>query len=123
MAKKISKNFKDYYSILGVPANTTETGVKKAFHTLAWDCHPDHNKEEASVDRFKEVNEAYRALKDPSKRNKLDANLMTDFCRLCTKGHFSLIPKRKSAPSEFLRLLKGDKYREKEQKPQVEVHS
>src|SRR3974390_1755841 len=65
--------YKDYYQILGVPRTASENESKKAFRKLAREYHPDvaKNKKQAE-EKFKEVNEAYEVLGDPSKRKKYD---------------------------------------------------
>lgn len=60
---------KDYYQILGVAKNASPDEIKKAFRRLAVLHHPDRGGDEA---RFKEINEAYEVLKDPSKRQRYD---------------------------------------------------
>lgn len=62
----------DYYEILGVPRNASEADIKKAFRKLAFQYHPDHNREPAAEAKFKEVNEAYQILSDPEKRSSYD---------------------------------------------------
>ena len=65
--------FKDYYKILGVSAQATQDEIKKAYRKLARKYHPDKNKGDARAEeRFKEVGEAYEALKDPDKRKQYD---------------------------------------------------
>ncbi len=59
---------RDYYEILGIARDATDTEIKKAFRKLAFECHPDHNHDEGAEERFKEVNEAYQVLSDPDKR-------------------------------------------------------
>ncbi len=64
--------YKDYYAILGVPAEATGDDIKKAYRKLARKFHPDLNKEANAEDRFKELGEAYEVLKDPQKRAEYD---------------------------------------------------
>ena len=66
---------RDYYEILGVSRDADETDIKRAFRQLAKEFHPDANQGDGDGDaelRFKEVNEAYEALKDPQKRAAYD---------------------------------------------------
>ncbi|HEU4914333.1 MAG TPA: molecular chaperone DnaJ [Candidatus Saccharimonadales bacterium] len=61
---------RDYYEVLGVGKNASADEIKKAFRRLAVQHHPD--KEGGDETKFKEVNEAYEVLKDPSKRQRYD---------------------------------------------------
>ncbi|NED99160.1 molecular chaperone DnaJ [Phytoactinopolyspora halotolerans] len=64
---------KDYYKILGVPADADAAAVKKAYRNLARELHPDRNKgDKAAESRFKDVSEAYSVLSDPEKRKQYD---------------------------------------------------
>ncbi len=64
--------FKDYYEALGVTPGATEAEIKSAYRRLARKYHPDVSKEAGAEDKFKAVNEAYEALRDPSKRAAYD---------------------------------------------------
>jgi curved DNA-binding protein len=65
--------YKDYYRILGVDKNATQTEIKRAYRGLARQYHPDIKPGDAMAEtRFKEINEAYEVLGDPQKRAKYD---------------------------------------------------
>ena len=64
--------FKDYYQILGVEPDAGEAEIKTAYRRLARKFHPDVSKEAGAEEKFKAVNEAYEALRDPQKRKAYD---------------------------------------------------
>lgn len=64
--------FKDYYKTLGVKPEATADEIKRAYRKLARKYHPDVSKETDAEARFKELGEAYEALKDPEKRAQYD---------------------------------------------------
>jgi len=61
---------RDYYDVLGVSKNASADEIKKAFRRKAVELHPD--KEGGDEAKFKELNEAYEVLKDPSKKQRYD---------------------------------------------------
>ncbi|MCK5867851.1 MAG: DnaJ domain-containing protein, partial [Candidatus Thalassarchaeum sp.] len=64
---------RDYYDVLGVSKDATDTEIKKAFRSLARQHHPDKNPgDDESEKRFKEVQEAYAVLSDMDERRKYD---------------------------------------------------
>lgn len=65
-------NKKDYYETLGVSKTSTEQEIKAAYRSLAKKYHPDVNKDHGSEAKFKEVQEAYDVLSNPSKKQQYD---------------------------------------------------
>lgn len=63
---------KNYYKVLGIDRNATQGAIKSAYRKLARKYHPDISQEKNAEDRFKEILEAYEALKDPGKRAAYD---------------------------------------------------
>src|SRR6478609_9835504 len=64
--------FKDYYGVLGVEPSAGDAEIKTAYRRLARKYHPDVSKETGAEEKFKAVNEAYEALRDPQKRAAYD---------------------------------------------------
>jgi len=65
---------KDFYAILGVPADADAAQIKKSYRKLARTLHPDANPgDEAAEKRFKEIGEAYAVLSDDEQRKQYDA--------------------------------------------------
>lgn len=63
----------DLYALLGVPRDATPQDIKKAFRTLAKELHPDVvGEDEAKVERFKRIKDAYEVLGDPQERARYD---------------------------------------------------
>ena len=64
---------RDYYEVLGISRGASDSEIKSAFRKKAKQFHPDQNAgDETAEAKFKEVNEAYEALKDPQKRAAYD---------------------------------------------------
>ena len=64
---------KDYYNTLGVSKDASLEEIKKAYRTLAKKYHPDlHRGDKGNEEKFKEINEAYKALSDPKTREGYD---------------------------------------------------
>lgn len=61
---------KEYYKILDVGKSASQEEIKQAFRKLAHKYHPD--KPGGNEAKFKEINEAYQVLGDPTKRGQYD---------------------------------------------------
>lgn len=63
----------DYYELLGVARNASDSDIKKSFRRLAMKYHPDRNTDNPNAEeQFKKVKEAYDVLSDPQKRAAYD---------------------------------------------------
>ena len=64
---------KDYYKILGVSPQADLQEIKKAYRKLAFQYHPDTNKQNQFAEaHFKEISEAYNTLSNSNRRKKYD---------------------------------------------------
>jgi len=61
-----------YYRILNVPPSASTAEIKRAYHTLAREYHPDSSSHSNSEELFKEIAEAYATLSNPKKRLEYD---------------------------------------------------
>lgn len=67
----------DLYSILELQPNCTETDIKKAYHRLALQYHPDKSKQIDANEKFQKISYAYEILINPKTRQ--------EYCKL--SGH------------------------------------
>jgi len=64
---------RDYYEVLSVGRDVTESELKKSYRRLALKYHPDKNPDNIEAEeRFKEASEAYAVLSDEKKRRIYD---------------------------------------------------
>ena len=63
----------DYYAILGVPQDASTRQIKAAYRRLAFQHHPDRNRDTpGAAETMKRINEAYAVLSSPAKRREYD---------------------------------------------------
>src|SRR4051795_11632416 len=62
----------DYFGLLGVTRDASDSDIKRAYRRLARDLHPDVNPDPGAKERFQQVSRAYEALTDPDKRRIVD---------------------------------------------------
>eukprot|EP00731_Ephydatia_muelleri_P003850 Em0002g26a len=63
---------KDFYEILGVSRDATDTDLKKQYRKLALQFHPDKNHAPRAEEAFKAIGNAYAILSDKVKREQYD---------------------------------------------------
>ena len=63
---------RDYYELLGVARDASESDIKKAFRGLARELHPDVSDAPDAEERFREVVEAYEVLSKTETRQLYD---------------------------------------------------
>ena len=72
-ASELMGENRDYYEILGIGRDASDSEIKKAYRALALKYHPDKNKgDEQAEANFKEAAEAFEVLSDPEKRATYD---------------------------------------------------
>jgi len=71
-AVKRIRKCKNYYEILGVGKDVSETELKKAYRKLALAFHPDKNKAPGASEAFKAIGNAYAVLSEPEKKRQYD---------------------------------------------------
>jgi DnaJ-class molecular chaperone len=60
----------DYYNILEITKEATDTEIKKAYRGLSLRYHPD--RPNGNSEKFKEISEAYETLSNPDKKQQYD---------------------------------------------------
>ena len=63
----------DWYKVLQISRQASDKEIKAAYRKLAKKYHPDLNDgTDMAEERFKDINEAYRILSNPSEKRKYD---------------------------------------------------
>ena len=101
--------FKDYYKILGLEtskANIDE--IKSAYREQAKKYHPDVNVGDKNAEeRFKDINEAYNTLLNPSTRRKYDRMWNSHIGKKKNKSKQTENKNKKTSRGEILNILFG----------------
>ncbi|KEH32313.1 putative DnaJ domain-containing protein [Medicago truncatula] len=77
--------FIDWYCILGVEENAGVNTIRKRYHKLALQLHPDKNKHPKAEIAFKLVSEANACLTNAAKREAFDFERYKNFCIECKR--------------------------------------
>ena len=108
--------FKDYYKILGLESNkATPEEIKAAYREQAKKYHPDINSENNfSEERFKDINEAYKVLSNPTTKRKYDRMWNSNIGK---KKKFEESKREEgSIFSNFFNMFFGEQLQSKEEK-------
>ncbi len=114
--------FKDYYKILGFETNKVSAEeIKLKYREQAKKYHPDLNENQNySEDRFKDINEAYRILSNPSSRRKYDRQWNTNIGRRKNREENKDNMKQSdSVFGEIINMFFGAKKEKREKKPKI----
>lgn len=93
---------RDYYGVLGIAPNASGEEIRRAYHRLAFQCHPDrHQEAEEAHKRMQELNEAYAILSDPIRRREYDI----------PRGYGIRVPKFKKGSRVRINMSSPSSYR------------
>jgi len=81
------------YELLGIDSSASKADIKKAYHKMAKEHHPDKG---GDVDTFKSIQQAFEVLSDPDKRQRYDMH-----------GEDALNEDGPSGPQDLLEQLFG----------------
>lgn len=71
----MSRDQKNYYTLLGVPRNASTDQLRRAYRQAALQHHPDRTDDPQDNELFLEISQAYETLIDPDARREYDEEL------------------------------------------------
>jgi molecular chaperone DnaJ len=92
---------RDYYIVLGVSRGADLNRIKKAYRTVVKKYHPDATQSHESVEKFREIREAYETLSDEEKRREYDRELEGQGVDIRISGVPKVIDRRRSLFDEI----------------------
>ena len=103
--------FKDYYKILELTnEKVSAEQIKQAYREQAKKYHPDINTQnQFAEERFKDINEAYKVLSDPTSRRKYDRMWNTHVGRKRRVSYEESKREKGSVFSDFFQMFFVDK--------------
>ncbi|KAJ0035557.1 hypothetical protein Pint_24443 [Pistacia integerrima] len=106
----VESHFIDWYRLLGVGEDAGIDVIRKRYHKLALQLHPDKNKHPKAETAFKLISEAYTCLSDNAKRRAFNLERWKRFCIECNRIPYTSCkssPKDKDwKPANFSRSYK-----------------
>ena len=72
---KVRVGYPDLYRMLGVSPYASQEDIRRAYHQLSKQVHPDHSADPEAGAKFAELNKAYSILRDKEMRARYDERL------------------------------------------------
>ncbi|KAK4786910.1 hypothetical protein SAY86_010743 [Trapa natans] len=91
--------FVDWYLILGVDENSGLDVIRKRYHKLALQLHPDKNKHPKAEFAFKLVSEAHACLSDSARRKAFNSEKLRNFCWECKRVPYVTVAQDPTTPN------------------------
>lgn len=75
---RVRVGFPDLYKMFGVSVYASDSDLRRAYHALAKELHPDHSTDPDADTKFAELNKAYAVLRDRELRARYDERLAAE---------------------------------------------